>query len=120
MKNGLYWFAVVVLAGLFLLLLVCGIGCTTRAQYRHRWTDANEVPQRIEITWSEGVGNTAKQDFVILLPDQAVLMFGAATMDQDAWIQMLRQTGLTLERMAEAYMNGPLSALSYGDGQPSK
>lgn len=78
-------------------LLLCG--CTDRITYRH-----DLERNIIQISYSEGVGNSDKQDICVVLPDGATLTLGRSATDQDAFMSVLRQYGLTAERIAEAWM----------------
>lgn len=103
--------AVILLAVLFVVLG----GCTARLTYRHEWTDPNGLPQQVTITYTDGVGNNEKKAVEIILGDGASATLGQVTTNQDEVMKVLAQYGLTLEKLAEAYMNGPLSGVLQGN-----
>lgn len=102
--NGL-WYVTVALMGIGLIVFLWFIsGCTDRMHYRHEWLDPNGTPQSIVVDYSEGVGNSDKQAISIVLPDRATLTVGRSMTDQDEFMKVLKQYGITLEKLADAWL----------------
>jgi len=87
---------------LIMLMVPLMVGCTDRISYRHDWIDETGTLQKISVWYSEGLGNSQKNKIVVTLPDKAKLQVGDSVTNQDEFMKVMAQWGITLEKIAEA------------------